>query len=82
MREKGEKQSKVFLKFLSKNTKKSGFNQNIFLCVLKLEKGHLTSSPDVTLAVGNIATLSSLAVYCIKINTLKYVIHARKHAST
>lgn len=71
---------KYFLNFF-KNTKKSESDQNIFLCVLRLEKGHLTSSPDVTLAVGNMATLSSLAVYCIKIN-VKHLIHTRNHAST
>lgn len=49
---------------------KSESDQNIFLCVLRLENGHLTSSPAVTLAVGNIATLSSQAAYYIK-NTRK-----------
>lgn len=48
MNEKGEKQSKVLFKFLFKNTEKSESNKNIFLCVLRLEKGHHTSSPDVT----------------------------------
>lgn len=57
---------KYFLSFY-KNIKKSESDQNIFLCVLRLEKGHLTSSPAVTLAVGNMATLSLQAAYCIKI---------------
>lgn len=80
MKEKGEKLSKVFFKFLFK--KSQNLIKSIFLCVLRLEKSHLTSSPDVTLAAGNIATLSSLALYCIKINTFKNVIHARKHGIT
>lgn len=63
----GRKSQKYFLSF-HKNIKKLESNQNVSLCVLRLEKGHLTSSPAVTLAVGNIATLSLQAAYCIKTN--------------